>query len=104
MIYLLENKQDIKVKFPEKEDIIHFLEQKIPVLISVRARIFFQNSDVDAESGHYLVVSDYDRKKFSVIDPFDGKEKFIDEDRLLLAWVNNAIDSTDYLLAIEPIK
>lgn len=102
MIYLIENKQDIKLKFPKKEDIIYFLKKGMPVLISVRARIFFQNSAIDAESGHYLVVSGYDGKNFSVIDPYDGKEKVVEENLLLLAWCNNALDSTDFLLAIEP--
>lgn len=103
-IYLLNNKQDFKIKFPEKEDIIYFLERKIPALISVWAKTIYGNSDQLATGGHYLVVIGYDGKNFIVLDPYDGKEHTIDESLLLLAWCNNALDSTDFLLAIEPRK
>ncbi len=104
MIYLLENKQNIKLKFPEKEDIIKFLERGLPVIITVWAKTIYGNSDPLATGGHYLLVNGYDGKNFSVIDPYDGKKMAIEEDRLILAWANNALDSTDYLLAIEPAK
>lgn len=104
LLYLLKNKQDLKIKFPEKEDLIGFLEQKMPVLISVWSKTIYGKSDPLATGGHYLVVIGYDGKNFTVLDPYDGKEHAIDESLLLLAWVNNALDSTDFLLAIEPKK
>ncbi len=104
MICLLKNKQDLKIKFPEKDDIIQFLKRNLPVLISVRARIFYGDSSMPEESGHYLVVIGYDGKNFIVLDPYDGCERTIDESLLLFTWCNNALDSTDFLLAIEPKK
>ncbi|MBU4299720.1 MAG: C39 family peptidase [Nanoarchaeota archaeon] len=104
MLYLLKNGQDLKIKFPETKDIIQFLERKIPVLISVWAKTIYGNSDTLATGGHYLVVIGYDGKNFIVLDPYNGKERKIDESLLLLAWCNNALNSTDFLLAIKPKK
>lgn len=103
-LYLLKNNQDIKIKVPDKEDILSFLRKKLPVLISVRARLFLEKSELTPDIGHYLVIIGYDdaKRNFFIIDPFDGKEYAMEESKLLFAWHHNAIDSSDYLLAFEP--
>ncbi len=102
--HLLKNNQDVKIRVPDKDDIISFLEKGLPVLISVKAMLLEGDSKINPDVGHYVVVGGYDSDKrlFSVIDPFYGKEYEVEEARLLLSWHINAIESSAYLLAFEP--
>lgn len=104
ILYLLKSKQDIKIKIPDKEDIILFLKKGLPVLISVKAMLLEEDSKINPDVGHYIVVNGYDEDKrtFSFADPFYGNVWETEEMRLLFSWHHNAIDSSAYLLAFEP--
>lgn len=104
ILHLLKNNHDVKIKVPDKNDIVTFLEKGLPVLISVKAMLLEGDSKIKPDVGHYLVVSGYeaDKRIFSVIDPFYGKEYEVEETKLMLAWHVNAIESSAYLLAFEP--
>ncbi len=103
ILQLLKNNQDVKIKVPDKKDIIRFLEKGLPIMISVKAMLLEADSKIKPDVGHYVVVSGYDSEKetFSVVDPFYGNEYDVDEARLMLAWHINAIESSAYLLAFE---
>jgi uncharacterized protein YvpB len=104
ILHLLENNQDVKIKIPDKEDIIYFLKKGLPVLISVKAMLLEEDSKINRDVGHYIVVNGYDEDKrtFSFADPFYGKVWDVEEMRLMFSWHHNAIDSSAYLLAFEP--
>ncbi len=84
---------------PSKKNIIGFLNNKIPVIITLRSFLLFDNKP--SSSGHFIVINGYSDHMFYYVDPYDGKEHEIDEDKLLFAWHNNILNSSAYLLAIK---
>ncbi|UCD04571.1 MAG: C39 family peptidase [Candidatus Woesearchaeota archaeon] len=100
MIDLLEAKENIRIKYPSLNDLKEYIDKQIPILISVNAGIFYEDNTLKKE-GHYLIVIGYENDEFIIIDPNHTEEKRIKKDKLYLAWCINAIESTDYLLAIE---
>ena len=61
--------------------------------------------DIDySNSGHYIIITKYDKGVFWYNDPSFAKEFKIKEDNLMFAWFNNVLKSTGYMLAIKPKK
>lgn len=101
-IKLIDSGVDFKIKMPRLVDIKNFLKQKIPVMLAVRTRALYEDSKWSFGSGHYIVISGFDKDKFDYNDPALGKAGKIDGDKLIFALSNNAMDSTAYLIAIKP--
>ncbi len=93
------SKGNAKIKKPAKSDIVRFLKKRLPVIIAVRSSLLFDEEP--SEVGHFIVITKYEKGKFSYNDPKDGKRHEIKEDKLMLAWFNNAVDSSAYLLVLE---
>ncbi len=89
-----------RIKKPSKLDIIKFLKKKLPVIISVRSFLLF--NEEPSKAGHFIVITKYEKGRFWYNDPDDGKQHKIKEDELLFAWFNNILDSSAYLLVLQP--
>lgn len=94
------SKGKAKIKKPAKSDILKFLKKKLPVIIAVRQFLLFNEEPFDM--GHFIVITGYEDGKFWYNDPEDGKLHKIKEDDLMFAWLNNVLDSSAYLLVLEP--
>ncbi|MBU0636521.1 C39 family peptidase [Candidatus Micrarchaeota archaeon] len=90
------------IKKPDKKDIQKFLKKKIPVILAVRAFILYNQKP--SKMGHFIVITKYKKGKYWYNDPKDGKKHQIKESDLLFTWHNNILESSGYLLAIEPKK
>ena len=88
------------IKKPMKSDLIDYLRQRIPVIITVRTYLLYGYTKA-SRTGHFIVLTGYDGKRFYYNDPYDGKRHSIEEKRLLKAWKDHAKDSTAYLLALH---
>ena len=88
------------IKKPNKSEILKFLRKDLPVIISVKSYILFNKEK--SKNGHFIVVIGYEKGKFNYNDPSDGKQKEINEDKLMKALNENSVDSSAYLLVIQP--
>ncbi len=93
-------KKIAKIRKPTKIDIIKFLKRKLPVIITVRSFILFNKKL--SEIGHFIVITKYEKGIFCYNDPNDGKQHKIRENDLMFAWFNNVLDSSAYLLVLQP--
>ncbi|MFH1325499.1 MAG: C39 family peptidase [archaeon] len=93
-------KGKVIIKKPNKSDIIDFLEKGLPVILAVRSYVLFNRGQ--SEDGHFIVITGYNDNKFRYTDPFDGKRKDIDKNKLMRGLNENSRDSSAYLLAIKP--
>ncbi len=91
-----------EIKKPAKSDILKFLKEKIPVILAVRSFLLFNKKP--SSRGHFIVITKYEKGWFWYNDPKDGKQHQIKEKDLVLAWFNNILNSSAYLLAIQPKK
>lgn len=89
-----------KIRKPKKSDIVKFLKKKLPVILAVRSSLLFGRKT--STPGHFIVITKYENGKFWYNDPRDGKNHKIDEEDLMFAWFNNVLDSSAYLLVLEP--
>lgn len=89
-----------EIRKPAKEDILRFLRKNLPVILSVRA--FLILNEPPSQMGHFVVITGYEKGVITYNDPFDGKRHEIAEADLLFAWHNNILDSSAYLLVLEP--
>jgi len=94
------SKGKAEIKKPAKSDIIKFLKKKLPVIIAVRQFLLFNEEPSDM--GHFIVITKYENGRFWYNDPEDGKLHQIKEDDLMFAWHNNVLDSSAYLLVLQP--
>ena len=94
------SKGKARIKKPAKSDIIRFLKKKLPVIIAVRSFLLFNEEPSDM--GHFIVITKYEKGAFYYNDPRDGKRHQIEEENLLFAWYNNVLDSSAYLLVLQP--
>lgn len=94
------SKGKAEIKKPAKSGIIKFLKKKLPVIIAVRQFLLFNEEPSDM--GHFIVITEYENGKFWYNDPEDGKLHQIKEDDLIFAWYNNILDSSAYLLVLQP--
>ncbi|MDD4332776.1 MAG: hypothetical protein PHT51_01565 [Patescibacteria group bacterium] len=78
------------------------LRKKLPVIIAVRT-FLFREGDF-SETGHFIVITKYQNGMFWYNDPSTPKRSKIKENDLLFAWYNNILDSTAYMLVLEPIS
>lgn len=90
----------IKIRKPKKSDIINFLKKGLPVIIAVRTFLLYKEKP--SKTGHFIVLIKYEKGKFWYNDPNDGKEHKVNEETLMCALLNNALDSSAYLLVIKP--
>lgn len=91
-----------EIRKPSASDVKAFLKRRLPVIIVVRAYLLFDEEPSD--EGHYIVITGHERGAFYYNDPIDGKRHKIKEDMLLFAWLNNVLDSSAYLLVLQPRK
>ncbi|MFQ5531675.1 MAG: C39 family peptidase [Candidatus Nanoarchaeia archaeon] len=84
---------------PSKELILKYLKKKTPVIISVRAFIFFNR--LRSTIGHFIVITGYEKGKFYINDPATGKKISMKEEQLLMGWFIHSVNSTKYLLAVK---
>ncbi|MBI5803508.1 C39 family peptidase [Candidatus Pacearchaeota archaeon] len=89
-----------EIKKPSKKNILKFLNQGTPIILAVRSYLLFDEEP--SEEGHFIVLVGYENNKFTYNDPYDGKQKNIDEDKLMKALEENSLDSSAYLLIIKP--
>jgi len=94
------SKDKAEIKKPAKLDIIKFLKKKLPVIIAVRSFLLFNEEPSDM--GHFIVITKYEAGIFYYNDPRDGKRHQIKEDDLMFVWHNNVLDSSAYLLVLQP--
>lgn len=94
------SKGKAEIKKPAKSDIIKFLKKKLPVIITVRQFLLFDKEP--SNLGHFIVITKYENGRFWYNDPEDGKLHKIKEDELMFAWFNNVLDSSAYLLTLQP--
>lgn len=95
----LKSGGELVYDFPKIEQLIENLEQSVPCIISVNTTIlgdFHQRSD----NAHQLVVIGHEDNNIIVLDP-EARERLIDRDQLLAAWIVNAIRSSAYLLTMQ---
>lgn len=94
------SKGKAEIKKPTKSDIIKFLKKKLPVIIGVRSFLLFNKEQSDM--GHCIVITKYEKGTFYYNDPRDGKRHQIKESDLMFAWHNHVLDSSAYLLVLQP--
>lgn len=85
---------------PSKNLIIKFLKRGLPVIIAVRTFLLWDEKF--SKDGHFIVITKYQSGKFWYNDPVLAKELSIEEDILMFAWYNNVLDSSAYMLVLEP--
>ncbi|MBI4991645.1 MAG: peptidase C39 family protein [Candidatus Harrisonbacteria bacterium] len=90
-----------KIKKPDVNDILKFLKRGVPVIIAVNQYLLYGKGK-DKKMGHFIVITGYKKDCFWYNDPWDGKLHKINLEDLKLAWYNNILDSSAYLLAIWP--
>lgn len=88
------------IKKPSKKFLFDFLRQRIPVIITARTYLLYGYSRA-SRTGHFIVLTGYDGKRFYYNDPYDGKKHSIERKKLLRAWKDHARDSSAYLLALH---
>jgi ABC-type bacteriocin/lantibiotic exporter with double-glycine peptidase domain len=93
-------KGQAEIRKPSKELIIKFLKKSLPVIIAVR--MFLLRNREYSKSGHYIVITRYEKGFFWYNDPSFAKEFKIQENDLIFAWYNNVLKSTGYMLVLEP--
>jgi ABC-type bacteriocin/lantibiotic exporter with double-glycine peptidase domain len=89
-----------KIKKPSRYDIVKFLKKRLPVIIAVRSFLLFNKKP--SKMGHFIVITKYEKGKFWYNDPKDGKGHVINEEDLMISWLDNSVDSSAYLLVLEP--
>lgn len=91
-----------KVTFvkPNTELILKYLQRGRPVIIAVRTALL--NDSKPSSSGHIIVITHFKNGTFWYNDPTSARERKIAENDLLFAWYNNALDSSAYMLVLEP--
>lgn len=89
-----------EIKKPAKSDILQFLEKRLPVILAVRSFLLFNHKP--SNLGHFIVVTGYEKGWFWYNDPKDGKQHKIKEGELMFAWANNTLNSSAYLLVLQP--
>lgn len=101
ILRVLKSNINFKMRIPSLNEIKKFLNEKMPVIVSVRLAAFSEEKK-DLKSGHYIVLTGYENDKFYYNDPKDGKAKIISADKLIFAISTNVFDSSAYLLVIKP--
>lgn len=91
-----------KIKKPNIDDILKYLNKKVPVIVAVRSSLLYDEKSTKA--GHFIVISKWKSGFFYYNDPTDGKSHKIKEEALRFAWLNNVLNSSAYLLVIWPKK
>ncbi len=97
-----KSKGKAQFKKPSKSLLVNYLKRGIPPIVVVRSALLYNEQLGDA--GHYIVLTDFKEGRFHYNDPHDGKKHSIDEDSLLFAWYPHTLDSSAYLIAIQPKK
>jgi len=94
------SKGKAEIRKPDKRLILKFLKKRLPVIIAVRT-FLLRNLEFD-KTGHFIVITKYQNGTFWYNDPSYAKELTIKEDDLMFAWYNNILDSSAYMLVLEP--
>ena len=92
------SKDRAKIKKTQITDILKFIKKEIPLILAVRSCLLHDKKY--SKLGHFIVITDYKKGLFYYNDPLDGKRHRIERDSLLLAWYNNVLESSAYLLAV----
>ncbi|GBE16577.1 peptidase C39 family protein [bacterium BMS3Abin15] len=96
------SKGKAKIRKPNKDLIIKFLKKRLPVIIAVR--VFLLRKLEFSKYGHFIVITRYKNGTFWYNDPSYAREIKIKDEDLLFAWHNNILDSSAYMLVLEPKK
>lgn len=91
-----------KIKTPDTNDVLKYLERKVPVILAVRSSLLY--GEKLTEEGHFIVIREYRDGIFYYNDPTDGRIHKVGEEALRFAWFNNILDSSAYFLAVWPKK
>lgn len=91
-----------EIKKPSKRLILSFLNKGFPVIIAVRT--FLLRDSEFSNTGHFIVITKYQKGVFWYNDPGSATERKIKENDLMFAWYNNILDSSAYMLVVEPGK
>lgn len=94
------SKGKAEIRKPDKKFILKFLKKRLPVIIAVRT-FLLRNLEFD-KKGHFIVITKYQNGRFWYNDPSYAKELTIKENDLMFAWYNNILDSSAYMLVLEP--
>src|SRR4030042_669876 len=90
------------IKKPSKELILKYLNRNLPVILAVRTCLL---RDLEfTKEGHFIIITKYANGKFLYNDPSNGKGFSISENDLIFSWYNNILDSSAYMLVLEPLK
>src|SRR3989344_8478002 len=101
-IYSFNNKLSkgkAKIKKPSKSTIIKFLRKNLPIILAVNSSILYNEKKSD--KGHFIVITNYEKRKFWYNDPYNGKQHKIKEKYLISALNKNALNSSAYLLTLK---
>ncbi|MCK5460235.1 C39 family peptidase [Candidatus Parcubacteria bacterium] len=94
------SKGNAEIRKPDKKLILNFLKKRLPVIIAVRT-FLLRNLEFNKE-GHLIVITKYQNGIFWYNDPSYAKKLTIKENDLIFAWHNNILDSSAYMLVLEP--
>jgi hypothetical protein len=104
----LESGVELDIKIPSEKILIEYLKRSIPPIITLSYNVLHDykrklNDKLDdvrgLPTGHYVVVSGYDSKKFIVTDPFNGTLK-VPKEKLIFSWFLLG----GWILIVEPKK
>jgi len=96
------SKGKAEIKKPNINQILKFLKKRLPVIIGVISNL--SSDSKHKNSGHFIVITKYQNNTFWYNNPSNAKEFKIKENDLLFSWYNNVLDSSAYLLVLEPKK
>lgn len=90
-----------EIRIPSKKEITGFLRKRVPLILAVNSSILFDKEKF-SDMGHFIVLTGYSDNKFWYNDPANQKEHSISGDKLMFALSNNVMNSSAYLVSIEP--
>lgn len=107
-IELIKLRANFRIKMPTIKDVSDFLNRRIPVIIAVNAKIFFETEKllpnypkIPNDMGHFIVIIGFSNNMFYYNDPYFGECRKISKDKLFFAWSNNVLNSSAYLLVLK---
>ncbi len=103
-LQMIDEGVDLQVRMPSFDTVRNFIDQKVPVILSINPRILYENK-VHWRAGHFIVITGYEGTNF-YFNCSDSKEssKEVEEEKLFFSLANNALDGSGYLIAIRPRK
>lgn len=83
---------------PSREILKSAISRYCAVVVPLRAAIFYDEPK-QKRRGHMILITKCEGNKVFYVDPYDGREHDIDEDRFLFAWYNMAAENSAYMLS-----